>query len=116
MRAKHLVVLPLKYSLNSLLFLFLLNLSFTWGSFDSGTLINSLNAAYDEVVHWKPNFFKDPYGNTGKSFVSELGRLYKAFATGSTMESIAKKAAIVLPILLLQKSSCNSKVMGIVAV
>ena len=83
--------------------------SFTWGSFDSGTFINSLNATYDEVVHWKPNFFKVRYGITGKSFVSELSRLYRAFATGSAMESIAMKAAIVLPILLLQKPSHNSK-------
>ena len=83
--------------------------SFTWGSFDSATFINSLNATYDEVVHWKPNFFKVPYGNTGKSFVSKLSRLYRAFATGSAMESIAMKAAIVLPILLLQKPFRNSK-------
>ena len=38
-------------------------------------------------------------------FVSELARLYKAFASSSAMESIA----IVLPTLLLQKPSSKSK-------
>ena len=83
--------------------------SFTWEFFDSATFVNSLNAAYGEVVHLKPNFFKVPHGSTGKSFVSEPNRMYMAFATGSAMEYIAMKAAIVLPVLLLQKPSRNSK-------
>ena len=83
--------------------------TFTWGSCDSATFTNSLNAAYDEAVHWRPNLFKVPYGKAGKSFVSELTRMYKAFATSSAMESIAMKAAVVLPILLLQKPSAKSK-------
>lgn len=53
--------------------------------------------------------FKVPYGNVGKSFVFELARLYKAFATSSSLESIALKATIVLPILVLQKPSQNTK-------
>ncbi len=55
------------------------------------------------------NYFEVPYGNVGKSFVSELARLFKAFAIGSALESIALKAATVMPILLLQKPSRNSK-------
>ena len=42
--------------------------------------------------------------------MSELARLYKAFASSSAMESIAMKAAVVLPILMLQKPSSKSKV------
>ena len=87
--------------------------SLTWGPIDSVTFINSLNTAYDEdseVVHWKPNL---SYGNTG-SWVLRLWIcktvfiVYRAFAIqGSAVESIAisMKAAIVLPILLLQKPS-----------
>ena len=83
---------------------------FTWGSCDSATtFINSLNATYDEIVHWKPNLFRVPFGRAGKAFVSELATLYRAFATSSAMESIAMKATIVLPILLLQKPSRKSK-------
>ena len=72
-------------------------------------LLLTLNAIYDEVVQWKSNLFKVPYGKTGKCFVSEIPRLYKAFATSLVMESIIIKAATVLPILLLHKHSCNSK-------
>ena len=32
--------------------------TFTWGPCVSVTFINSLNAAYSEVVHWRPNVFK----------------------------------------------------------
>ena len=76
--------------------------TFTWGSCDSVTFINSLNAAYNEVVHWRPNLFKVPLGKAGKSFVCELARMYmyKAFTSSSAMESIAMKAAVTLPILL----------------
>ena len=60
-------------------------------------------------MHWKLNLFKVPYGKAGKSFVSELARLFKAFATSSALESIALKAATLLPVLLLQKPSHKSK-------
>ena len=82
--------------------------TFTWGPCVSVTFINSLNT-YSKVVHWRPNLFKVPFGKAGKSFVSELARLYKAFASSSAMESITMKAAIVLPTLLLQKPSFKSK-------
>ena len=83
--------------------------AFTWGSCDSTIFTNLLNDAYREVVHWRPNLFKVPFGKAGKSFVSELASLYKAFVSSSAMESIAMKAIIVLPILLLQKPSAKSK-------
>ncbi|MCG8625031.1 MAG: hypothetical protein MJE68_23905, partial [Proteobacteria bacterium] len=80
---------------------------FTWGECDSVYFVNKLNAAYKEAVHWRPNLFKVPYGKAGKSFISELARLFKAFATGSALESIALKAATLLPIL--QKPARRSK-------
>ena len=82
---------------------------FTWGSYDSNSFTESLQLAYTKVVHWKPNLFKLPQGKAGKSFVAELARLYKAFATGSALESIALKAVVVLPLLLLQNPSHRSK-------
>ena len=42
-------------------------------------------------------------------FTSELARLYKSFATCSALESIALKAATLMPILLLQKPVCKPK-------
>ena len=52
------------------------NPAFTWESQGSESFSHSLNAMYAEVVHWKMNYFKVPYGNTRKSFVSELARLF----------------------------------------
>ncbi len=60
-------------------------------------------------MHWTPNLFKVPYGNIGKQFVSELARLYNAFVLHSALEVIALKAAIVMPLLLLQKPAINTK-------
>ena len=50
-----------------------------------------------------------PYGKAGKSFVSELARLFKSFAEGSALESVALKACTLMPILLLQKPARKSK-------
>ena len=68
-----------------------------------------MTAAYAEIVHWRKNNFPIPFGNVGKSFVSELGRLYRAYAEGSSLEAIALKATTVMSILLLQKPFRTSK-------
>ena len=78
---------------------------FTWGELDSTSFTNSAN---DEAVHWKMNLFRVPYGKAGKSFVSELARLFKSFAEGSALESVALKACTLMPILL-QKPARKSK-------
>ena len=69
----------------------------------------ALQSVYDEVVHWRKNCFKIPLGNVGKSFVAELSRLYTAFAATSALECVALKAAVVLPILVLQLPNRRSK-------
>ena len=63
--------------------------SFSWGNFDSETMIAHMNEAYDEVVHWKMNLFLVPFGLVGKSVITELARLYRAVAYSSAQESIA---------------------------
>ena len=63
--------------------------------------MKSLDEAYAEVVHWRRNTFLVPFRNAGKGFVSELGRLFRAYADGSALEAIALKACTVMPILLL---------------
>ncbi len=68
-----------------------------------------LDDAYVEVVHWSPNLFFIPSGTVGSAFVGELSRLFKAFAAASALEAVSMMAATVLPILLLQKPSRNSK-------
>ena len=71
--------------------------------------MESMDLAYAEIVHWRKNTFRVPFGNTGKGFVSELSRLYKAYAEGSALEAIALKACTIMPILLLQKPFRSSK-------
>lgn len=72
-----------------------------------------LNATYSEVVHWKKNSFVVPLGKAGKAIVCEISSLFTAFASASFMESVALKAATVLPILFLQKPHRTSKVKDI---
>ncbi len=82
---------------------------FNWGELDATEFSKSVEEAYTTVVHWKKNCFTLPYGKAGKEFVGELSRLYLAFGTSSTLESIALRATVVLPLLLLQKSNRSSK-------
>ena len=83
--------------------------SFSWGMHDADSFIHSLTAAYSEVTHWRKNHFTVPLGNIGKKFVGELSRLFRAFAEQSALESVALVATTVLPILILQKPTFNSK-------
>lgn len=83
--------------------------TFTWGDSSGEEFARVLETTYAEVVHWQRNCFTVPFGRAGKSFVSELSRLYLAFGSASTLEIVALKAAIVFPILLLQKPSRASK-------
>ena len=48
-------------------------------------------------------------GASGRAFVSELARLFQAYADTSSLECIALKATTVMQILLLQKPSRTSK-------
>ena len=82
---------------------------FTWGELDSETFTQRLNHAYSTVVHWRRNIFSIPSGNAGAGFVTELSRLFRAYAVGSALESVALKAAMTMCALLLQKPSRSSK-------
>ena len=67
-------------------------------------VIQSIDAAYDEVIRWKHYFFLTPSGKSGGKFASEMARLFCSYGEWSALESIAINAAMVLPHLLLQKS------------
>ena len=83
--------------------------SFRWGSLNADDFSHALEGTYAEVVHWRRNNFKVPTGKSGKEFVRELSSLFSAFASASSMESIALKATVIMPILLLQKPHRRSK-------
>ena len=74
---------------------------FTWGNLNATDFSDTLEATYTEVIHWRRNCFTVPLGRVGRDFVSELSKLYFAFASASSLESVALKAVTILPILLL---------------
>jgi hypothetical protein len=76
---------------------------------DGETFACSINRSYEVIVHWRRNLFKIPSGKAGKAFIRELTRMFRAYADGSALESVAMKAAMVMPALLLQKPHPRSK-------
>ena len=83
--------------------------TFTWGDYDSDTTISCITSAYTEVMHWKKRLFPVSWGNVGSSFISELARLYRAYAERFALECITQKAVAILPSLLLQKPHAKTK-------
>ena len=83
-------------------------LQFTWGSLEGEDFAQVLSAAYAEVVHWRRNIFCVPSGSAGKAFVLEVSRLIRAFCEGSAPETVAVKAIMVLPHVVLQKPHPSS--------
>ena len=86
-----------------------------WGTHDGTTFDHSLTCCYAEVVHWKRNLLKIPSGKAGNGFAKEITRLLRAYTETSALESVALKAVMVMPHLLLQKSHHTSKVKDHVA-
>ena len=86
-------------------------LDFVWGQGEVSPkeFVRNVRAAYSESVHWRRNIFSVPSGKSGKEFVRELAGLFKAYANGSALESIALTAAMLLPRLLLQRPHQTSK-------
>ena len=77
--------------------------TFVWSEKMSGEdFIQSINAAYDEVIRWKHNV-------QGREFASEQPRLFRSYGEAYSLESIAIKVAMVLPHLLLQKPYPSAK-------
>ena len=83
--------------------------NFTWGDIDGKSFIQSIEQAYSEIIHWRRNLFKVPSGKAGKSFTTEIAKLFRAFADKTALESIALRAAMSLPALVLQKPHLNSR-------
>ena len=84
--------------------------NFVWGSTDGEAFSKSISLTYEEIVHWRRNLFKVPSSRMGKALVVEITRMFRAYTDASALESIALKAAMVVPALLLQKPHPKSKV------
>ena len=64
---------------------------------------------YDEIVHFRKNILNIPSGGEGKMFIDELTFWLKQLNYNLELNSIALKAFMVLPSLILQKPSSTSK-------
>ena len=60
-------------------------------------------------MHYRRNIFNIPSGKAGKDFIKELTFWIKQFNTNSELNAIAIKTYMILPTLILQKSSAKSK-------
>ena len=68
-----------------------------------------LKDAYEKIAHCKRNLFIMPSGAAGEKYIEEITRLLKLWIQDLPLKSIAFKAIHVMPALLLQKPSKNSK-------
>ena len=81
----------------------------TWGNISHESFADTINDVYDEIVHFRRNIFNVPSGRAGKAFIEELTFWIKQFNSNSDLNSVALKAFMVLPTLILQKPSASSK-------
>ena len=82
---------------------------FKWGDIDGTTFNERVEQIYEKVVYWKKNLFLLPTGKSGKLYIDESVKLLNSWVEGTALFEIAFKAIVILPNLLLQKPSKNSK-------
>ena len=80
-----------------------------WGNIRHVSFCNIVNSVYDEIVYYRRNISNLPSSRAGKSFIEELTFWIKQFNADSDLNSVALKAFMVLPTLILQKPSATSK-------
>ena len=81
----------------------------TTNSLNGHEFVETIHVVCDEIVQWRKNLFKLPSGNADKMFIQELISWLEHFNRDSEYKSIAMKVHMILPSLLLQKPTRNSK-------
>ena len=77
-----------------------------WGSVSQQKFCQSVNSAHESIVHFRSNLFNVLSGADGKLFVRELTFWIKQInSSQSQLNSVALKAFMTLPALILQKTS-----------
>ena len=75
---------------------------YIWGDRSAEVVTPLMEAAYQEVMHWRPNLFVPPVGKAANDLVSEMTRLITNFVEKTAFERIALTAFFLLPHLVLQ--------------
>ena len=83
--------------------------TYFWNDVRGIVFEKDLTDVYKKIVHWKRNLFMMSIGVARKKYVEEITHLLKLWIQDSPLKSIALKAIYVMPALLLQKPSKNSK-------
>ena len=83
--------------------------TFLWGNKSSLEFTRDLNVIYDKIVFYRQNIFKLPSGSAGKEYIRETTRLIRSWTTKSELKNVAWKCIMIMPCLLLQKPSKDSK-------
>ena len=68
-----------------------------------------IHRAYEKMPYWKKNLFPIPSGTLGKKNLEEMTKLIDAWTSHGPSRSYTLKALMIMPSLLLQKTSKNSK-------
>ena len=68
-----------------------------------------INSAYNETIFWRKNLFMLPSGKAGKSLIRELTFWLDQFNRETKLYGIALKVFMLIPNLLMQKPSQQSK-------
>ena len=76
---------------------------------DPNSFTEMIDEAYNRTIKWRKNLFKLPTGNASKLFIKELSFWLQQFNQGTEFQGIAIKVYMLLPSVLLQKPSANSK-------
>ena len=78
-------------------------------TFGSADIRREIEDAYEEVVRWRKNMFDLPKGHTGKLFVATMNKLVVSWTNKSAIRDYALKALMIMPALLLQRTSVKTK-------
>lgn len=81
----------------------------TWGDISHASFCSIASGVYHEMVHDRRNIFNVLSCRATKGFIEELTFWIKQFNVDSDLNSVALKAFMVLPTLILQKPSATSK-------
>ena len=79
------------------------------GIYTDKQIKETVNDIYEDIVFWRKNLFMLPTGSNGKKYIQEITRLMNSWTEDSPLKEIAFKAIHIMPSLLLQKPSKNSK-------